>query len=459
MRDEQKGIIPFESWNYLVDLLQTFGEHNRIVILKARQLGISTLVAGYALWHILFKEGATVYMLSQHEKAAFKLLAKARVMWQFLPDFLRLTLGKDSDGALSFPVMHSTMDALPSTEDAGRMTGATLVICDEWEYHPHAEKNFGALQPTLGHGGQFIGLSTADKTVTVEQSFFKQKYIGAKNGQGGFYPVFLSWRLRPGRDDAWLGRETSAMPDWQAEQEYPDNEEDALTTLKTRMFFDKDAIEYMYQDVQESIKHELVNKYHGMVRIFQLPVVGERYCIYTDPSDGKEDPHAIMVIKGSGEQVAESHGKVSADQCARIHDDLVRLYFDAFNTYELNARAGGIFSEKLKELDTPNQCPFLNAKTWELDDSGKTGWYTTNPLKDKMLWGLEEAVRLYQYRLHSKEGIDELKMFLIPEGDQPQAPKGGHDDYVMASGGVWLLKTYMPAESGKVQSYRYRRTW
>ena len=232
-----------------------------------------------------------------------------------------------------------------------------------------------------------------------------------------------------------------------------------METLKTRKFFAIDALEYMCQHLKDPIKHPLSDKYQGLVKIFQLPEVGRRYCLYTDPSDGKEDPHAIIVIDGvSGEQVAESHGKTPADQCARIHDDLVRLY-EAFNTYELNARAGGRFEEKIKQLDTPYQCPFLKAKTWELDDTGKTGWYTTDPMKDKMTWTLEEGVRLGQFRLVSKEAWDEFNMYMIPEGADPQAPQGGHDDYISAARGVWLLRTYMPAESGKVQSYRYRRTW
>ena len=41
--DPQAGIIPFELWGFQRELLGTFGDSQRIVVLKARQLGISTL--------------------------------------------------------------------------------------------------------------------------------------------------------------------------------------------------------------------------------------------------------------------------------------------------------------------------------------------------------------------------------------------------------------------------------
>ena len=103
IKDEQQGIIPFEDWDYLVDLINIFNLEKRVIILKARQLGISTLIAGYCLHRALFFEGTTIYLLSQHEKAAFKLLEKCKTLWEFLPDFLRLKLGRDQSGALSFP--------------------------------------------------------------------------------------------------------------------------------------------------------------------------------------------------------------------------------------------------------------------------------------------------------------------------------------------------------------------
>jgi len=447
--------VKWESWEYLVWLAKQFVSNKHLIIGKARQLGISWLASSYALWMAKFYENAKVLLVSQGEEEAFALVDKCKFIDNKLPDSLHENRDPDQRGFIGFPSITSEIKALASTEKAGRSTDATVIICDEWEYHPYAEINFGALRPTISGGGQFIGLSTANPLISHDKSFFKTMYLRAKSGTSDFMPIFLPWHIRPGRDQDWYDRETMDFPSWQKQGEYPATEDDMLSTLKTRKFFDIDAISQMYQDVKEPISHELSDKYKGLVRIFKPPVIGKRYCVFADPSDGKEDPHAIIVIDHqTGEEVAESHGKTTADLCAQIHDELVRLYNKAFNSYELNARAGGIFSVKIKELDTPNQCAFLKADG-KLDDK-KTGWWTSKTQWNTVIWGLEEAVRLRQFVPYSKELLDEFNQFMVPEGEDPQKPRGGSDDYIDAASRAWHLRKYIKAGDVKVTHLQYK---
>ena len=43
----QRGLIPFKTYGFQGDLLTTFNDHRFTVILKARQLGISTITAAF----------------------------------------------------------------------------------------------------------------------------------------------------------------------------------------------------------------------------------------------------------------------------------------------------------------------------------------------------------------------------------------------------------------------------
>lgn len=397
-----------------------------------------------------FHRNVKVLLLSQGEEEAFDLISKCRFIDDHLPDYLKCPRDPDQRGFIGYPDSGGEIKALPSTEKAGRSTDATVVICDEWEFHPYAEANFAALKPTIDAGGQFIGLSTADKTKI--DTFFKAKYNEALNGDSGFKPVFLSWKLRPGRTDEWFNEITRDLRKWQVEQEYPETEKDALGTLKTVPYFDIDILQQMLASVPPPIKDDLSDK-HKAVRIYKPPVVGQRYVMFADPSDGKEDPHAIVVEDyQTGEWVAISHGKVPADYCAQIYDDLAR-YYKAFNSYELNARAGGIFSQKIKDLETPNQCSFVNPDGKLNRD--KTGWWTGKKLKDTMEQGLEEAIRLRKIRIYYPEAIKELMAYYRPEGEDPQAPRGGHDDFIIAGGGVRQIRKYTPAGSMRVVSWRY----
>ena len=448
--------VKWESWSYLVWLARHFFSGKHLIIGKARQLGISWLASAYALWMSKFHENAKVLLVSQGEEEAFALVDKCKFIDNKLPDFLHERRDPDQRGFIGFPSMTAEIKALAATSIAGRSTDATIIICDEWEYHPYAEINFGALRPTISGGGQFIGLSTANPLITHDKSFFKTMYLRAKLKESDFMSVFLPWHIRPGRDQGWYDRETRDMPSWMKQGEYPSTEDDMLSTLKTRKFFDVNALSQMYQDVKEPISHELSDKYKGLVRIYKLPVIGKRYCVFADPSDGKEDPHAIIVLDHqTGEEVAESHGKTTADLCAQIFDELVRLYNKALNSYELNARAGGIFSMKIKELDTPNQCAFLKADG-KLDTTGKKGWWTGKTLWNTVIWGLEEAVRLRQVVPYSKELLDEFNQFMVPEGEDPQKPRGGSDDYIDAMARAWHLRKYIKSGDVKITHLQYK---
>lgn len=453
IRDKIKGIIPWEPWKHLVELIDCLGEYRFIIILKAKQIGITWALAGDNLHLALFQEGANILTLSKGEEEATESLDYSRFIHSQLPGYLRLPLGKDQASLLTFPNMHSKLRALPSTEDSGvGFGGATRVVLDEFEYHRYARKNYSEIYPIIERGGQLVVLSTTDR-FNID-SGFKELYIAAKAGDNNFYPIFYPYDVLPERSQQWYDNLDLTLAD--KECRYPRTEAEALETTKTHAFFDKTALEDMKADLLSfpPLRHELSDKYRNLVRIYRLPVVGKKYCLFTDPSDGKEDPHAIMVIDAvTGEQVAESHGKIPAEEVAQIHDDLVRLYNNAFNSYEINATAGGHFDSKIQALKTPNQCHRL--KTDGKLDYKQYGWWTGSAIKDKAVRKLEEAIRFRQIILHSKECLDEFIQFMRPEGEAPQKPRGGHDDYVDACGRVLLLREYMVTGGMTIVSFKY----
>lgn len=453
INDPDKGVIPFEDWPHLVEILDFIALHKELVILKARQLGVSWLLAGYALWKATFFISSRVLMLSQGETEAADLLNKSRFIHSQLPDFLRLSTGRDQSSLVTFPTQHSEIRALPSTERAGHGYNASLVVRDELEHHPCAELNFAAVGPSIDAGGQMIDLSTVNKM--KQDTHFKTRYIRAKNGDNGAIPMFLPWDRRPGRTADWFEIIKKKYSSWQVEQEYPCTEQEALSTLQSVQHLENDALDDIHaRQIQPLDKHDLYGK-HKTVKIYKLPVSAGRYMAVCDPSDGKEDPHAIIVVDAmTMEEVASSHGKVTADRCAVIYDDLVRFYNNAFNVYELNARAGGMFSTKLKDLETPNQCDFL--KTDKKLDYKKTGWWTGDNLKEWFYDLLEEAVRDRAIQPHSPEAIKEMRNLVLLEGESmPEVPKGGHDDWCDVWARVVALKRYVKFGGVSIKSYTY----
>ena len=49
-----RGLIPFKTYDFQDECVDHFNNHRFNIILKSRQLGLSTLVAAYAVWQSIF---------------------------------------------------------------------------------------------------------------------------------------------------------------------------------------------------------------------------------------------------------------------------------------------------------------------------------------------------------------------------------------------------------------------
>ena len=226
--DAHKGIIPFETWPHLLELAAQWETGESQVVVKARQLGVSWLLAAYALWTAMYQDGAMVLELSQGQAEAYELLGKARSIWEHLPTDdrnevgdgvpMRVPLDTDSAGELGFRGGGRIL-ALPATQRAGRSYTATLVIADEAAFHPWAQQNYVAYRPTIEAGGQLLMVSTAKGAA----GFFHDMYWASERGETPYRARFIPWHARPGRDAVWLERERSSFKGLPGEfaQEYP----------------------------------------------------------------------------------------------------------------------------------------------------------------------------------------------------------------------------------------------
>jgi hypothetical protein len=241
VNDAKLGTVPFDLWPHLPVLLDLWARYRLVVILKARQLGVSWLLAGYALHMALFRQGANVLMVSKGETEAGKLLVKARFMANNLPEWMLPERTKDNDSRLAFRMRASGISALPSTKDAGRSETATLVILDEFAFHEHGEENLAAIKPAIDAGGQMLIVSTAhganNKFSEVWNAATSAGLMPAKPdgvevgnavGMNGFYPVFLRWNLAPGRGADWFENASLEYTPQELQQEYPSNPTEAF---------------------------------------------------------------------------------------------------------------------------------------------------------------------------------------------------------------------------------------
>lgn len=444
------GRIDFVMWPHLREVVELLGTDRLLSILKARQVGLSWLLAAYALWVAQYQVGAVVLLLSQGQAEAGVFLKKCHYIWGELPEHLKVPLGTDSSIQMTFPRSNSKLTALPSTENAGRSETATLVIQDEAAFHDHLDANYLAVKPTIDAGGQLIQVSTINKKRLG--SLFTQLYRNSH--KNGFAKRFFGWKVRPGRDQAWYANvkaqaeDTAEMSkELYMEQEYPGSEFEALRPSRVLSAFDPDVLSLMEHDVRTPI--ETI----GPISIYQRHAVGKRYAAGSDTSHGAGLDASITTVidVGTGYVVADVNSPVlPPEELAAQSVKLFAMYDNPIWGIEDNDR-GVLTIRKAQELEYP--------RIWERSED-KPGWQT-NVRTRELLWGeLIEAVAQRLVTIPSKVGLGEFSS-VIRNPDKEgriEAMAGAHDDYPMAVGIAWQMRKHAyDGRPRKIKSKKFGR--
>ena len=146
-----KGKVPFHLYEYQEKSLKTFEEHRFNIILKARQLGLSTLTAGYSLWMMTFRQDKNILVIATKQDTAKNLVTKVRVMHANLPSWLKQKCTEDNKLSLRYN-NGSQIKAVSSGEDSGRSEALSLLILDEAAFIDKIEPIWAAASQTLSTG-------------------------------------------------------------------------------------------------------------------------------------------------------------------------------------------------------------------------------------------------------------------------------------------------------------------
>jgi hypothetical protein len=192
-----EGKTNFELFDYQDETLEAIRNNRYVIVLKARQLGLTTLMMAYAMWMLLFKPGSNIAIVSRSQSAADKALELIDFMRSFLPRWMEIRLPKlDAHAAKHhsyvFPnglVSRITSYAATRTVAAGQTLH--LVLWDEAALAEYQEDAFRTLMPTTDAGGSMVIFSTARGSYNM----FARLYRGAELGENEFKPVFHPWHV------------------------------------------------------------------------------------------------------------------------------------------------------------------------------------------------------------------------------------------------------------------------
>jgi hypothetical protein len=412
IRHPERGKIKFHLFEAQVETIKSWLGTRYSLILKARQIGFSTLCAAYAYWVAQYPD-RPILMLSRTEREAIKLLQKSKYGYQFMPEWMKWRAGPVNMTQTKMEFTNgSYVESLPSASDPARGESAYLVVVDELAFLQNSEEAWSAIEPVADVGGRVIMLSTANG----EGNLFHRLWVGATNGTNRFTPLFFPWSAN-GRTQEWYEGKKRDLPEWVLAQEYPDNPDDAFLKSGRPVF----NLERLRELETVTPKRGYLNEKlqfvedGGALRIWELPDSKRgKYVIGADPSQGLEhgDYASVHVINARTQRVvAHWHGHIDPDLLATdILDRLGRWYNQALIGVESNNH--GLTTLKFLHKKSKYH-PIYMERSPKYKKSVPTdvlGFRTTQVTKPLMIDELNTALRS-SMTLEDSETIAELRTF------------------------------------------------
>jgi len=421
------GQILFDTYDFQDTLLKEFNDYRFNVILKARQLGISTITAGYVVWMMLFHRDKAILVMATKFATAGNLVKKVKSIMRNVPDWLCIAT-ISVDNRTSFELSNgSSIKAASTSGDAGRSEALSLLVLDEAAHIENLEDLWTGLYPTLSTGGRCIALSTPNGV----GNWFHKACMDAISGVNNFHLTTLAWDVHPDRDEEWYQKETKNMSRRQIAQELQCNFNTSGETV-----IDPSCMEWLLSTIKEP-KHRT-----GFDRNFWIWEEFDPTCNYlmvadVARGDGADYSTFHIVQLETLEVVGEYQGKPTLDMFANMLNQVGREFGNAMLVVE-NNNVGYTVLDKLLEHAYPNLYhsvksthEYIEQYQAEIRTSTIPGFTTTMKTRPLIIAKLEEFIRNKLIKVYSSRTANEMKTFIWKNG-KPQAMKGYHDDLIMA---------------------------
>ena len=447
-----RGKVNFNLYDFQEKSLESFMKHDYNIVLKARQLGLSTLTAGYALWMMTFQQDKNILVIATKQETAKNLVTKVRVMHANLPGWLKQPCVEDNKLSLRYK-NGSQIKAVASSEESGRSEALSLLIIDEAAFIEKIDTIWGAAQQTLATGGRALVISTPNGV----GNFFHKTWIGAEDGTNDFNFIKLHWSVHPERGQEWRDEQDKLLGPSLAAQEC-----DCDFITSGRGVIDGLLLENLKESsVREPIEKRGIDSNYW---IWQPPNYTKNYVVSADVSRGDgTDYSAFHIIDvESLEQVAEYKGKISTQDFGNMLVNVASEYNNALLVVE-NNNIGWAAIQQVIDREYPNL--FYTSKDLQYVDvqhqitnkyrvqerNMVPGFSTTQKTRPLIVAKLEEMFREESVVVHSQRLIDELFVFIY-NGNRAEAMQGYNDDLVMSFAiALWVRDTALRLRSEGIE--------
>ena len=490
-----------------VDLYRTMciqkikGKPIRIDILKARQKGFSTFIAGVIFVSVIFSKGQKAAIVADIAEHATNLFEKYNYFYNNLPEELKIKKIKSNAKELvvEYPDgQRSSIRIMVQGDTAGRSGTYQFLHLSECAFWQDLNKTLTSLLQTVSNSNinSMVFLETTANGVNDYKLRYDRDVSGETSYIAKFYPWFTTSRYSVDKVEDY--KKPDWLEDYQKEyslsegqtrwfydkwnefntdtdmlhQEFPSNQVEAFVTSGNSVFNSKLLLERKNELLKRlsegngfikkgffSFKKEIsldggrielkdlkwTDDRLGSIKIFEEPNPTHPYVCSNDPALGGEDYFAIQVFDNyTGHQVAVYHkNKCDADDCAYQLYALGRYFNDAMITGETNTTS--------YILQQVQKCGYkFIYQDQDIEDLGtrymnKLGFKTKQNNRQYMIGLFSEAFRDNPNIINDYDTICEMENFQIVRTgrtniEKAMATGGAHDDLVMSACGFYLCR-------------------
>lgn len=431
-----RGREKFVPYPFQEELIDTYHNYNRSVNMVSRQMGKTTVAAGYLLWYAMFNDDSTILIASNKYDGAQEIMHRVRFAYESIPDHIRAGATTYNKRSVDFD-NGSRIIATTTTNNTGRGMALSLVYLDEFAFvEPNIAKEFWtSLSPTLSTGGRCIITSTPN----TDEDQFAELWFGAQNsfdaygnqlkvGKNGFTSYMAIWDAHPDRDQAWADKEFASLGEDRFRREHGCEFITFEETLINPVLLAK--IKGM----------EPISK-TGQVRWYDSIKPHCTYVVSLDPSMGTGgDNAAIQIFElPSVKQVGEwSHNKTTIeDQIRTLRGILEEINSkgrpELYWSVESNTlgEAALVVIRETGEEKFPGSM-LHDPKNKLAGRSRRAGFVTTNKSKLEACAKLKFLIETSKMTINSRALISELKTF-VSRANTFEARPGLTDDLIMST--------------------------
>jgi len=446
------GDVKIKPYDKQLELIKTINEEHYVIVVKSRQIGISTIIQAYISWLVVFHDNAVVGIISKDGPAATKFSRFIAGFIDKLPSWMRPKFEKRNERSFILKngskVYNSPIDP-KNPLNCFRGESITFLVIDEAAFVQKLDDAWTGMVPALATNQKSakendvpfgtIILSTPNKTVGTGK-FFYSRYQNAVAGNDIFKPFIIHWKMIKELNEEW----------YQTQCRLFDNDlrkiqqELELKFLPTGGSFFDEKTNIILQD-NPIDPFEIHKIFNGEIRIYEKPIPGRHYIMGVDsaPENGSDKSAIVVFDYMTMTQVWEYHAKCAVTDLCKIVE-LACATYPGTCVIENNS-----IGNQVMETMSRSMYHTMVYKEKKRNKKGELTQIIPGIFLDKLnrplvIDALYSYVTEFPTTIKSKNLALELIGLITKPSGKVEADTDCHDDLVMASAFCYFVRKYDP---------------